>query len=223
MRLKPPPEDLKTTTTNCLICGSGAKEEIAKAKDYDAGYDIEWRVARCLNCGFVFTDPRPTMECMLKYFYPQDYVCYQMDRLPFLSRTSTQMQWDKGMAIMLEEIKKLLSNPNEGTILDVGCAHGQILEYFRTRTSWELVGVEPNAEVAEQAKRAGVEVCVSTLENAKLPESSFDVVLLSHVLEHVDDPDATIREIYRILKPEGHLLAFMPDHDGEDRKRLGNL
>lgn len=214
---------METQSTNCLICGSDKKEEVARAKDYDAGYDIEWRVVKCLNCGFVFTDPRPSMACMLKYFYPEDYVCYQMDNLPLLSYASTQIQWGKGMQMLLEETENLLENPKQGRVLDVGCAHGQILEYFRKRTSWELVGVEPVAEVAEQAKRVGAEIHVSTLEEAALPENSFDVVLMSHVLEHVDNPDVTVREVYRILKPGGHLLAFMPDHDGEDRKRFGNL
>jgi len=221
--LKPPPKDLEIESVNCLICGSASKQQVAQAKDYDAGYDIDWQVVKCLNCGFVFTDPRPTMACMLKYFYPDDYVCYQMDDLRALSRVSTQMQWDKGMAMLLEETQRLLDNPKRGRILDVGCAHGQILEYFRKRTDWELVGVEPVADVAEQAKQTGAEIHVATLEEANLPTGSFDVVLMSHVLEHVENPDLTVREVYRILKPEGYLLAFMPDHDGEDRKLFGNL
>jgi MoaA/NifB/PqqE/SkfB family radical SAM enzyme/SAM-dependent methyltransferase len=221
--LKPAPTDLAVESTNCFICGSSEKEEVARVKDFDAGYDIEWQAVKCKKCGFIYTDPRPTMECMLKYFYPEDYVCYQQDQLPRFTHAANQANRDYGMKVIKEEIEKLLENPRAGRILDVGCAHGQILEYLRKRTNWELVGVEPVASVAEEAKLVGAEIHVSTLENAQLPSNSFDVVLMSHVLEHVENPDRTVREVFRILKPEGSLLAFMPDHDGEDRKAFGNL
>lgn len=223
MRLKPAPKDLEIESAKCFICGSEGKEEVARVKDFDAGYDIEWRAVRCTNCGFIYTDPRPTMECMLKYFYPEDYVCYQQNQLSPFTHAANRFNQNLGTHVIKDEIEKLLANPRAGRILDVGCAHGQILEYLRKRTSWELVGVEPVAAVAEEAKLVGAEIHVSTLEKAQLPSNSFDVVLMSHVLEHVDNPDLTVREVFRILKPEGHLLAFMPDHDGEDRKAFGNL
>jgi len=223
MPLKPAPQDLEIESVDCFICGSSEKEEIAKAKDFDAGYDIDWRVVRCSHCGFVYTDPRPTMACMLKYFYPDDYVCYQQDSLDKLSQAALGFRWNIALLFLKREIEKVLPNPHEARILDVGCAHGRILKFFRERTDWHMVGVEPIAEVAAEAKLTGAEVHVATLENAHLPENHFDVVLMSHVLEHIENPDLTVREVHRILKPEGHLIAFMPDHDGEDRRRLGSL
>jgi len=223
LELKPAPADLEIESHSCLVCGSDEKTVVATAKDYDAGYDIEWNIVQCQNCGFHFTDPRPTMDCMLRYFYPEDYVCYQRDNLSPLTAKVTDMRWNTGMYLLKREIEKILPDPAQGRILDVGCAHGQILEFLMERTGWDMVGVEPVREIAEQAIKTGAEVHVATLEEAGLDSDSFDVVMMSHVLEHVDDPDVTVREARRILKPGGCLLAFMPDHDGEDRKRLGSL
>jgi SAM-dependent methyltransferase len=53
------------------------------------------------------------------------------------------------------------------------------------------------------------------IENIDLPDASFDVVLASHVLEHVDDRKA-LRELYRILKPGGTLIIMIPMIEGWD-------
>jgi len=223
MGLKPAPEDLKTESVDCFVCGCSEKHEIARAKDYDAGYDIEWSVKQCDNCGFVYTDPRPTMDCMLKYFYPDDYVCYAQDALGPLSDATLRFKWHAGLVILKKELEKLLPNPNQARMLDVGCAHGRILKFFREKTSWEVEGVEPIESVAQEAMQTGAKVHVSTLEEAELPDNHYDVVILSHLLEHVENPDVTVRELYRIIKPGGYLYTVMPDHDGDDRKALGSL
>jgi SAM-dependent methyltransferase len=54
------------------------------------------------------------------------------------------------------------------------------------------------------------------IEKIELPDSSFDVVLASHVLEHVDDHKA-LRELHRILKPGGTLIVMIPVIEGWDK------
>ena len=48
------------------------------------------------------------------------------------------------------------------------------------------------------------------LQAIDLPDASLDVVLISHVLEHVPDTDAALRELHRVLVPGGHLLLLVP-------------
>jgi SAM-dependent methyltransferase len=75
----------------------------------------------------------------------------------------------------------------------------------------EVHGFEINsAAVRGLDPRIHVHVAES-LEAARLPEASFDEVLLWHVLEHIPDPRATLREIHRILRPGGILVVAVPN------------
>jgi SAM-dependent methyltransferase len=63
--------------------------------------------------------------------------------------------------------------------------------------------------------RADVDYCCN-IEDTKLPSTSFDAILASHVLEHVEDDRRAMRELYRLLKPGGKLIAMIPIVEGWD-------
>jgi ubiquinone/menaquinone biosynthesis C-methylase UbiE len=68
----------------------------------------------------------------------------------------------------------------------------------------------------------GVEGRVSTLEDAKFPSESFDAVAMSSIIEHLYDPFETLREVHRVLRPNGLLWFDAPNEDGL-YMLLGNL
>jgi SAM-dependent methyltransferase len=76
---------------------------------------------------------------------------------------------------------------------------------------WEVVGVEPDPEAARVAtEEHGLPVFTGALEEARLPASSFDAITLSHLIEHVPDPVATLMACARLLKRGGKLVALTP-------------
>lgn len=88
-------------------------------------------------------------------------------------------------------------------VLDIGCGDGALLaELAERRTEWRLAGVE----LAEQAARLAAARCPSaeirTYGGETLPydEREFDLAILSHVLEHVPDPLALLREAARVAR-----------------------
>jgi SAM-dependent methyltransferase len=99
-------------------------------------------------------------------------------------------------------------------VLELGCGSGDLLQLVRELGNPDVLGIEPNRAAAELACcRWGVEVIASTLEAARLPSLSVDVVLVQHVLEHLPSPSATLAEVGRILRPGGTLVLWLPNVD----------
>jgi len=82
-------------------------------------------------------------------------------------------------------------------VLDVGCGVKPYLPYFSGATSYVGVDVQdnPNADLH------------GAIEELPVDDGSFDVVLATQVLEHVDDPSAAVRELHRVTAPGGRVLA----------------
>jgi 2-polyprenyl-3-methyl-5-hydroxy-6-metoxy-1,4-benzoquinol methylase len=98
--------------------------------------------------------------------------------------------------------------------LDIGCATGRLLSHMKS-AGWDSTGVEICADSCRFGrKRYGVRIRNSTLEAARFRSGSFEVVHMSHVIEHVPDPSATLTEIRRVLVPGGLFLCVTPNVDG---------
>lgn len=76
---------------------------------------------------------------------------------------------------------------------------------------YDASGIEPSARGADAAARAGASVRRASIEQAALAPSSFDVVTVWHVLEHLDDPGSALSMIGTWLRPEGGLLVGVPN------------
>lgn len=105
-----------------------------------------------------------------------------------------------------------------GRMLDVGCGLGFLLS--GVADEWERHGVEVSAFAAGHAARYG-QIHQGLLEEAGYPDRHFDLVVIYHVIEHVADPLALLKEIRRILKPCGWLILGTPDFDSGAARRYG--
>jgi SAM-dependent methyltransferase len=100
-------------------------------------------------------------------------------------------------------------------VLEIGCASGHSLAYFKQQGSELVVGVEIFPEVAKIARdRTDIDdVIVGNIEEIELnyPEGYFDMIVASHVLEHVTDPWMVLGKIIKYLKPGGQLIGSLPN------------
>jgi SAM-dependent methyltransferase len=90
------------------------------------------------------------------------------------------------------------------TILDFGCGTGGVLANIQAR---ERIGVEINEEAAREAETVLDRVYTFLSE---ITSSSVDVVISFHALEHVENPAQILREIHRIVKPDGVVRIIVP-------------
>jgi SAM-dependent methyltransferase len=122
-------------------------------------------------------------------------------------------------------VRKVLAllgkQPQDVRLLDVGCSSGAFLMTAR-KLGLETVGVEPSAEAAETARRAGLSVFTGYLEAARLPDASLDAVTLIEVIEHLRDPCSLLAECRRVLKPGGILLVTTPNAGSWTARLMGS-
>lgn len=99
--------------------------------------------------------------------------------------------------------------------LDLGCADGYYSVGLAERGARTVVGVEVEENLVERARSLphpdNVSYVHATEDRLPFDDNSFDGVLLNEVLEHVEDDEATLREVRRVLRPGGHLALFSPN------------
>lgn len=99
------------------------------------------------------------------------------------------------------------------SILDCGCGMGFYLLAMGRLRRLDLVGVDTDPRRLEQARRAAPAARLERADASALPfpDASFDGVLLTEVLEHVEDDLGALRELRRVLRPGGILAVSVPN------------
>ncbi len=108
--------------------------------------------------------------------------------------------------MLIDLIEVSMENPI--CILDVGCGCGASMGYIRGRyPNAKTYGIERDPEMAEIASRMG-EVLCGDVEKIKLPwgPEYFDYILLGDMLEHLKEPEETLKKLRIYLKPDGHII-----------------
>jgi len=102
--------------------------------------------------------------------------------------------------------------PEQGRVLDLGCASGGLLALLRPRAG-HLAGLELSATATHAAAQVADHVVQGAIEDAGLPfeAGSFDLVVLADVLEHLPDPLAALRRAAGWCRPTGRVLVSVPN------------
>jgi SAM-dependent methyltransferase len=110
-----------------------------------------------------------------------------------------------------------------GSVLDVGCGGGELLRAALAR-GWRASGAEPMATAAELARERAPQADVRTglVADSGFEERSFDVVCAFHVLEHMPDSRAFLRELARFARPGGIVVVETPNYASLLRRRHGS-
>ena len=109
---------------------------------------------------------------------------------------------------------------NAGKVLDVGCLDGTIGALFQESGN-EVSGIDASEPAIRKARQRGINVKLVNLEeDLPFPDEIFDLVFAGEVLEHIFDIDHLLEEIFRVLKPSGHLLLTTPNLAAFGRRLL---
>lgn len=205
---------------SCNLCGSNhyavvyhgevaPDEAVLSYKITDHGQTALVRVVRCLKCGLIYVNPRPTANPIYESYIQ--------------SMDNEYVQEEAGRRAAARVILDYLdSQRKSGRLLDIGCGVGFLLDEAR-KANWQVSGVELSQWAVDYAKnKLGLEdIRLGLLKDANFPDNHFDAVILKDVIEHLPNPKQTLEEIRRILKPTGVICCNTPDINSWISRFLG--
>jgi SAM-dependent methyltransferase len=136
----------------------------------------------------------------------------QAHHYPILFQVEESHWWYVGrrriIQSLIERICATLNNPSP-RILDVGCGTGANLKMLAAYGKAEGVDISPQA--VEFCRQRGLDsVTLGAAEQLPYEDESFELVTALDVVEHLDDDVAGLREMRRVLRPDGRILLFVP-------------
>lgn len=159
-------------------------------------------VMRCGACDFIYASPMHERMLQLEQAYygdPEKYSATVGSDASTMYRTRLDF---------------ISASKTGGALLDVGAGKGEFLALAAGK-GWDVQGIEPSPSFRRYAKdRYGIACHAGYLgDSVSLPERSFDVITLNHVLEHVDRPHGLLEGIRRYLKEDGVIFIEVPNCD----------
>ncbi|NMH89652.1 class I SAM-dependent methyltransferase [Flavivirga algicola] len=184
-----------------------------KVKDYSVSKE-SFELIKNSEYGFLETIPQPSLEKLPDYYKSEDYI----------SHTDSQRNLFEKVYHLIRQIslKKKLNLVNsfsskEKKLLDVGCGTGDFLQTAK-QNNWKVFGIEPNEQAREIANKKTHDAVFETEQLSKFETSSFDVITLWHVLEHLPNLEDHISIFKKLLKPDGTLIIAVPNYKSYDAK-----
>jgi SAM-dependent methyltransferase len=114
-------------------------------------------------------------------------------------------------------IIKILKNnkvPLNAKILDIGCAGGTLLVEMKDKGYTNLYGLDYSAEAIAVCKNKGIEnLVVMDGHSPEFAENSFDVIIASDTLEHLENDEVALKNWNKLLKGKGLCLVFVPAYN----------
>lgn len=234
-------KSLTVSAPECPLCRQRGEVRFTGLEDSVWSVPGKWTYRECPTCKVLWIDPRPAPEYFsliypkdyLTHIEPADFFSPRpdfWDNLKFgiklevlrraygytLNSSNTIARLIGAVATHIPGVKRRVGytvrslHAHKGRLLDVGCGNGEFL-LTMSRLGWEVKGIEPDRVSATLARGAGLEVCEESVESVALEGNNFDAITLNHVIEHLSDPERTLRKLVSALRPNGVLVSISPN------------
>lgn len=195
---------------NCPWCNSEKTQTYIWVKDEFLTKE-EFQIQECLNCGLLFTEPRPPKDKIGDYYKSEEYYSHKENKKGFIPKLYESIK-----AINLKNKYKIATNgKSAGKLLDIGCGVGDFI-HTAEEQGWQCTGVEPSQDAKAIAKKRIKAEILSSEDLEQIPNETFDVITMWHVLEHVDDLKWQMAQLQRLIKKGGRIVIALPNYKSYD-------
>ena len=211
----------------CKICGneSGNREHVAREMMW--GFRDPFTYLECSACGCVQLVNVPVD--MSKY-YPHGYYSFAeagplknilvLRRAAYALGRRTAIGWLASQVLGADQAMESVrwaNVPVDASVLDVGCGSGELILHMSLLGFKSVLGVDP---YIKHDIHHGTRVTILKKELADI-QDKFDVVMLHHSFEHMQDPQKTLQNVAALLKPNGRVLLRVPVADSYAWRHYG--
>lgn len=197
---------------------------------YDNTYflnDEIFRLIRCENCDLVTIENKPSALDSEKY-YQSDYYSYDTSSNIFsklkesLSKLASLIPGTLfAEKVLFNSLYQKVAHPNSYA-LDLGCGDGSALATLKKLGFIELYGTEIDKEQCARLAQNGItSYCTNNVTTLDLANKKFDLIRISHVLEHLHNPRSTLKFLHGKLKDSGTMMIGVPNFDSIISKIFG--
>ncbi len=196
---------MNTERVSCILCNVDDTDLFCRKESLT--------YVRCKRCGLVYVNPRLTGESLKKVYtgsllrtWWKKFFYARRDVTSFKNLNSRLARAEK----LMHEVERYTS---AGRILDIGCNRGFLLA-TAVSGGWDAYGIEIVTWFPQVvARRFPMKIYTEPLRDISPPfaDNFFDAVTMIDIIEHLANPLEDLREVKRILKPDGFLLVNTPD------------
>lgn len=197
----------------CPWCESENNSLFLQLKDYFLSQE-DFEIYECNDCKLLFTTPCPPPSEIGKYYKSSDYLSHNEEKkgiVPFIYNKVKKINIRNKFKV----VKKHCLDKSDINLLDIGCGIGDFLLYSKEH-NFNITGIEPDNDARKIAEKKLNTRILQPEELQTIPDNSFDVITMWHVLEHVSDLKNEICQLERLLKKDAVLVLALPNYKSYD-------
>lgn len=177
---------------------SKLKDFSVSGEEFSLVYDTDYDLLR--------TAPIP--NDLDRYYESEDYISHTDSRRSLFEKVYHLVK----SSALRSKVNLISTNASGRQLLDIGSGTGDFLVEVKSK-GWNVTGFEPNPSARKLSEQKGIVISEKTQD---LPDATFDVITMWHVLEHVPDVKAQITELKRLIKPGGLVVIAVPNFKSHD-------
>ena len=198
--------------THCPVCLAKNIAPQLTTKDYTVSQK-EFVVWHCSNCTARFTQDVPEQNEIGMYYQSDNYISHSDTKKGFINtlyHAVRKRTLNKKKQLVIDKVGML-----KGEILDIGCGTGAFLNTMKT-AGWGITGVEPD-EIARKKAQELYNINPQQPDKLfQLQPALYHAITMWHVLEHVHELHAYIKQLANLITPQGKIFIAVPNYTSKD-------
>ena len=193
----------------CRICLSESRQDVTYCTINNS------EIRRC-SCSFAHAYTISSDSQSVSYI---DGVYAVVSKMPKPVSWLVQVEQRINFTNLPSSVKKKVKRERSGRVLDFGCGNGHFLGHLSRRFFVDGIGVGDSLQAESATKTYGLKVLTEQYKGGEIQAGNYDLIFLNHVLEHIDDPLALLKELSLAnLASEGMVVIEVPNFNSWQRK-----